>query len=221
MGIYVFFKHTTIVDVSYKLTVLHWAGGKIACHTCYTYQQVISLFMIIMSCPPTRAGLELDVKNVINILHEAGFADGHWEQLGQQLIKYATLSTIRANRHGDSHLCMSDTISGWLNNDLDKSWEKLAEAVAKLEGYGQATADCVLRKAGIVHKCMFYVRSMYLCANSQQMHSHSMYKRVYMYTTHKRLLSLGAMKSLNREHQKVNGQQILSLCLCIFTLEGQ
>ena len=98
----------------------------------------------------------------MNVLHDAGFSDGHWEQLGQQLIEYGTLATFRANRLGDSHLCMSDTISQWLNNDLDKSWEKLAEAVAKVKGYGQATADCVQRKAGIVHTGMFYVSSMYV-----------------------------------------------------------
>ena len=93
----------------------------------------------------------------MNVLHDAGFSDGHWEQLGQQLIEYGTLATFRTNRHGDCSLCLSDTISRWLNNDLDKSWEKLAEAVARVKEYGQATADCVKEKAGIVHKCMFYV----------------------------------------------------------------
>jgi len=140
------------VDVIYT-QYFFCAGGKFATHPIYSS---IYLHIIIASyVPPSHAGLELNVKNVINVLREAGFAFGHWEKLGQQLIENATLSTIRANRHGDCHLCMSDTISGWLNNDLDKSWEKLAEAVAKLEEYGQATADCVLRKAGIVHQCMF------------------------------------------------------------------
>jgi len=44
---------------------------------------------------------------------------------------------------------MSDTISQWLNNDLEASWEKLAETVVKVEGYGEATAHIVRQKAGI------------------------------------------------------------------------
>ena len=42
----------------------------------------------------------------MNVLHDAGFSDGHWEQLGQQLIEYGILATFRANRRGDSSLCM-------------------------------------------------------------------------------------------------------------------
>ena len=26
--------------------------------------------------------IELDVKNIVNVVHEANFSDGHWEQLG-------------------------------------------------------------------------------------------------------------------------------------------
>ena len=94
---------------------------------------------------------KLDVKEIVNVLHEAKFADGDWEQLGQQLIDHASLKTIRANRHGDPSLCMSDTISQWLNNDSEASWEKLAGAVAKVGEYGEATANIVRQKAGIVH----------------------------------------------------------------------
>ena len=93
--------------------------------------------------------------NIVNILHDAIFADGDWEQLGQQLIDHASLTTIRANRHGDSSLCMIDTIAQWLRTDAAKSWEKLAKAVAKVGGYGEATADIVREKAGIVHTGMF------------------------------------------------------------------
>jgi len=41
MGIYIFCKHTTNVNVSYKLTVLHCAGRRIA--TRYSYKQGICL----------------------------------------------------------------------------------------------------------------------------------------------------------------------------------
>ena len=99
--------------------------------------------------------MKLDEKNILNVLHEAEFADAHWELLGQRLIKRSPLLTIGANRRGDPNLCMIDTISQWLRTDLEASWEKLAGAVAKVEQYGEATAAIVRQKAGIVHTGMF------------------------------------------------------------------
>ena len=90
----------------------------------------------------------------MNVLHESKFADGDWENLGQQLIEHHALRTIRADHPGQSSLCMSCTISHWLNNDLEASWEKLANAVVKVERYGEATAHIVRQKAGI---STFYV----------------------------------------------------------------
>ena len=46
---------------------------------------------------------------------------------------------------------MSDTISCWLRNDLIGFWERLAAAVSKVEGYGEATANIVRQKAGIIY----------------------------------------------------------------------
>ena len=91
---------------------------------------------------------ELNVRNALNVLHEAGFSDGDWFQLGQQLIETANLMTIKANHHEASN-CMIDTISQWLHSDLKTSWEKLAEAVTKVVGYGEATAKAVRQNAGI------------------------------------------------------------------------
>ena len=91
---------------------------------------------------------ELNVRNALNVLHEAGFSDGHWFQLGQQLIETTNLMTIKANHHEASN-CMIDTISQWLHSDLKTSWEKLAEAVTKVVGYGEATAKAVRQNAGI------------------------------------------------------------------------
>ena len=88
---------------------------------------------------------ELVVKNVLNVLHEAGFSDGDWYQLGQQLIEMADLKTIDANRRKVSD-CMADTISQWLQSDIEASWEKLAEAVSKVGGYGEVTAKAVQQK---------------------------------------------------------------------------
>ena len=89
---------------------------------------------------------ELVEKNVLNVLHETGFSDGDWFQLGHQLIKTADLNAIEANRSKVSR-CMIDTISQWLQSDIEASWEKLAEAVSKVGGYGEATAKAVLQKA--------------------------------------------------------------------------
>ena len=91
---------------------------------------------------------ELDVRSILNVLHEAGFSDGDWFQLGQQLIEMAALRTIKANHHEASN-CITDTISQWLQGDLEASWEKLAEAVSKVGRYGKGTAKAIQLKAGI------------------------------------------------------------------------
>ena len=44
---------------------------------------------------------------------------------------------------------MIHTILQWLQSDLKASWEKLAEAVTRVGGYGEATAKAVQQKAGI------------------------------------------------------------------------
>ena len=107
---------------------------------------------------PSHSGLKLDEKAVVNVLREAMFADGDWAQLCLQLIDAAALKTIEANHPCDVSRCIIDTISQWLRSDPNASWEKLAATVAHVEGYGEATAHIIRRKAGIVHTCMFYVR---------------------------------------------------------------
>ena len=92
---------------------------------------------------------ELSERNILNVLHAAQIADADWERIGMQLIEGHALKNIRANRHGEASLCMIDTISQWVRTDLDRSWEKLAEAVQNVEDYGKATADVVRRNAGI------------------------------------------------------------------------
>ena len=85
----------------------------------------------------------------MNILHMAQFADGDWAQLGLQLIDHFDLKTVRAD-HNRASECMIETISQWLRTDTAKSWEKLAEAVTWVGGYGEATAAIVLQNTGIV-----------------------------------------------------------------------
>ena len=89
------------------------------------------------------------MKNIVNVLHEAEFADGDWELLGLQLVKHADLTTIKANRHGEASHCMMDMVSQWLRNELEPSWNKLAEAVENVGKYGRATAQVVRQKAGL------------------------------------------------------------------------
>ena len=102
------------------------------------------------------------MKTVVNVLHNAKFADGDWAQLGLQLIDPTALKTITSNHPGDASLCLIDTISQWLRTDREVSWEKLAAAVSKVGGYGQATADTVRQNAGIVDTCTFYLSDIKL-----------------------------------------------------------
>ena len=91
---------------------------------------------------------ELNTRNALNVFYEAGFSDGDWFQLGQQLIEIVNLKTIEAN-HCKVSDCMIHTMDQWLQSDLKASWEKLAEAVTKVEGYGKATAIGILQRAEI------------------------------------------------------------------------
>ena len=84
----------------------------------------------------------------MNVLHEAGFSDGDWFQLGQQLIETADLKRIKASDREPSN-CMIHILFQWLQSDLKASWEKLAEAVTRVGGYGEATAKAVQLKAGL------------------------------------------------------------------------
>ena len=96
---------------------------------------------------------ELDVKNIVNVLHEAKFVDGDWAELGLQLIDHFDSTTIRAD-HDRACDCMIKTITQWLKTDIKASWWKLAEAVVMVEGYGEATAASVRQKAETVHTGM-------------------------------------------------------------------
>ena len=64
------------------------------------------------------------------------------------MIETADLRRIKASDHEPSN-CMIDTIAQWLQSDIEAAWEKLAEAVSKVGGYGKATSKVVQQKAGI------------------------------------------------------------------------
>ena len=94
------------------------------------------------------------MRNVLNVLRKARFADADWAELGLQLIDHFDLSTIKVD-HGQAGLCMIETISQWLKMNREASWEKLTDAIPKVGGYGEATAAIVQEKAGIPPTCMF------------------------------------------------------------------
>ena len=91
----------------------------------------------------------------MNVLHEAGFADDDWAKLGLQLIDHFDSTTIKAS-HDQASECMIETINQWLKSDphVKPSWEKLAEAVSKVVGYGEVIAARVQERAGTVHTGM-------------------------------------------------------------------
>ena len=119
---------------------------------CYTF-----------SCFHSVKKLDVTERNIVNVLHQAKVSDGHWEQLGLQLIEHTAITEIKANQHIDTSICMIETISRWLRTDPEASWEKLAAAVAKVEVYGEATAHIVQQKAKIVFTCMFISDDLHLC----------------------------------------------------------
>lgn len=61
----------------------------------------------------------------------------------------SVLNTIKKDHSDDPERCLKDMASSWLQTESDASWEKLAEAAAKVEKYGERTAEVVWQKAGI------------------------------------------------------------------------
>ena len=136
------------MDVRYVQALLSCAGERIATHATAIETAHFHVYTYLI-----HAGLELDVKNVLNVLREARFADTDWAELGLQLIDRFDLAALKAD-HGKANHCMMETISQWLKSDPKASWEKLADAVTKVGRYGEATAAIVWEKAGIVHTGM-------------------------------------------------------------------
>jgi len=128
----------------------------------YNYFQILINYTFFFIIAEFSLAKELDVKNAINVLDEAKFADGDWAQLGLQLIDHFDSTTISAD-HGRASDCMIDTIFQWLRTDTKASWEKLAEAVTKVKGYGEGTANIVRQKTGILYTGMFFLINVFFC----------------------------------------------------------
>ena len=80
------------------------------------------------------AGTELTLKNIINVLKQKEFSSADAENLGLQLdeVSQQVIKTIKKDRGGiggSSEGILTDIIDHWLNNDVKKSWNKLAEAL--------------------------------------------------------------------------------------------
>ena len=89
--------------------------------------------------------MELNIRNILNVLHGAEFSDAHWDDLGLYLmVKRPSLLNIETDRRGNPAHCMIDMLSHWLNNDEDASWDKLAGAVGVMTQYGRLTADKIM-----------------------------------------------------------------------------
>ena len=79
------------------------------------------------------SGKELNLKNIKKFLKQNGFAAADAGKLGEKLgVPPPTLKTMVKNRGGiggDWDEILTEIIYHWLNNDLNKSWKKLAHAL--------------------------------------------------------------------------------------------
>ncbi|XP_064383255.1 85/88 kDa calcium-independent phospholipase A2-like isoform X2 [Halichondria panicea] len=60
-----------------------------------------------------------------------------WELLGNHLgIKRHKLNDIKVERHGKASLCKMDMFDYWLRSDIYASWQKVVEALEKMDDFG-------------------------------------------------------------------------------------
>ena len=67
--------------------------------------------------------------------YQGGIAP-HWRNLGVQLLqeKYTNkLDIIQENHRGDIERCCTEMLKHWLNVDTKASWDKLIDALEKIE----------------------------------------------------------------------------------------
>ena len=157
------------------LNALLWAGNRKHIKLCFMHMELSITACLLFDISPNRhlfqdlfpplwlkgvwndllhvpsfcIAIALDAPTVLDVLHEAKFADHDWEDLGLQLMKPYPLKTIKANHPGEPSVCMIDTVFWWIKSDEKANWEKLAEALSKLESYGEKAENDVREKAGI------------------------------------------------------------------------
>ena len=98
-----------------------------------------------------------------------------WYKLGVQLdFKKGRLDIIKANHPNDVEGAKMELVSEWLNNDPDKSWDKLASALRqighinlsdKISAYGRGMLfSIVLSCSNVCTRKYFYLlHVMYYC----------------------------------------------------------
>ena len=73
----------------------------------------------------------MNEKKVLEVLSDGKFADDDCEKLATFLgIRNDKFRTLKANSSGCSSVLIA-AISFWLNNDLEKSWKQLADALGR------------------------------------------------------------------------------------------
>ena len=84
------------------------------------------------------AGLELNADNVRRALNEAGITSPDWKSIGEEL-----------GLQLRGHITASIFFEGWQAHESEMSWERLAQAFEKIEGYGKV-AKKAREKTGIL-----------------------------------------------------------------------
>lgn len=82
-----------------------------------------------------RAGKEFILKNVVRAIPEVTI----WKLLGLNLdVPGHKLEEIQQSYPRDIPQCRYELVSHWLNNDLEASWKKLADALDQVEHHSLA-----------------------------------------------------------------------------------
>ena len=69
-----------------------------------------------------------------------------WHQLGVQLkVPPSILQTIERNHSHDAQRCKTEVLIWWLQNSLEISWEKLAQAVEAVGGHATVAKKLKLK----------------------------------------------------------------------------
>ena len=84
------------------------------------------------------AGLELNADNVRRTLNEAGIKSPDWKKIGEQL-----------GLQLRGHITKSIFFEGWQAHESEMSWERLGQALERIEGYGKV-AKKAKEKTGIL-----------------------------------------------------------------------
>ena len=88
------------------------------------------MIMVINILQYLGDSLTLSTTNIKIFLKEEDFPASKAKSLGEYLdIKQGRISTLKTNSGDDPDTLLSNIITEWLNNDSEKSWQKLAKAL--------------------------------------------------------------------------------------------